>query len=229
MEPVHKSVNPLYRRNPRLRPLKYIFLLLTITLISIWAMTTVRWVYYLGDRMIIGVSTGRLDCTLLTGHPESVKFWRKTVWRDYRVTDPEYLLRPSLREKDEESRGFVTGPSYPEQIPSEFLGWELPKSRSKLNTTYGSRPKPGECRIRSLLCPLWVPTVLLLLPTILLVWKDWPYPRHHCRACNFNLESNTTGRCPECGTPLTPRQRIMFGIDIQTIKLGPHRRHRPNP
>lgn len=231
MEPAPTISRPIFRRNRLIRPLKYVFTVLTLSFVSVWAMTTLRWAYFFGDHVIVGVASGRFDGILLTGHPESVKFWRETVWRDYRVTDPEYLSRPTLGEKGEKSRGFVTGHSYPEQLPSEFLAFELPKTGSKLNTTYGSGLvlKRGDCRVYSLLCPLWVPTVLLLLPTILLIWKDLPYPQTHCRACNFNLESNSSGRCPECGTPLTARQRINFGIDVPTIRLGTHRRHRPNP
>jgi hypothetical protein len=48
--------------------------------------------------------------------------------------------------------------------------------------------------------PLWVPWLLLVLPTGLL-WWIWhrPFPPHCCQRCGYNLTGNVSGVCPECG------------------------------
>jgi|ERR1043166_7193137 hypothetical protein len=49
--------------------------------------------------------------------------------------------------------------------------------------------------------PLWIP---LLISAILLLtfWRISRRPlKGHCKTCNYNLTGNTTGICPECGTP----------------------------
>lgn len=52
--------------------------------------------------------------------------------------------------------------------------------------------------------PLWLPLLAMLLPTLLL----WRLDRRrrpllgHCKKCDYNLTGNTSGICPECGTPI---------------------------
>ncbi len=48
-------------------------------------------------------------------------------------------------------------------------------------------------------CPLWLPFVIVAVPT-LLVWRFWPKPVKpgHCR-CGYDLHGNESGVCPECG------------------------------
>ena len=50
----------------------------------------------------------------------------------------------------------------------------------------------------------------LTLPeaAVLAIWfrEPWPWQRprsSHCPACGYNLTGNTSGVCPECGTPTT--------------------------
>lgn len=62
---------------------------------------------------------------------------------------------------------------------------------------------------------------------ILLEWRlyRWAIPRvrrelrqmldrraANCRACNYRLVGNTSGRCPECGTPIPADQRRLISI-----------------
>ena len=48
---------------------------------------------------------------------------------------------------------------------------------------------------------LWLPFLALLLPASLLWWLDTRPRPGFCRRCDYDLTGNTTGRCPECGTP----------------------------
>lgn len=49
--------------------------------------------------------------------------------------------------------------------------------------------------------PLWVPFVLVVIPTILLWHRDWRrIAVGHCRRCGYDLTKNESGECPECGS-----------------------------
>ncbi len=50
--------------------------------------------------------------------------------------------------------------------------------------------------------PLWIPLLLLTFPTCLLWHLDARARRGLCQCCNYNLTANTSGICPECGTPI---------------------------
>ncbi len=49
--------------------------------------------------------------------------------------------------------------------------------------------------------PLWLPFVVLAIPTAFLFWRDnrRRYSPGHCRSCGYNLTGNESGVCPECG------------------------------
>ena len=48
--------------------------------------------------------------------------------------------------------------------------------------------------------PLWIPFVLIGLPTAWLWRRDRRRPRPGCcAACGYDLTGNVSGRCPECG------------------------------
>lgn len=56
--------------------------------------------------------------------------------------------------------------------------------------------------------PLWIPIVLVAVPTAYLFWHDRRHPTSgHCRNCGYNLTANTSGVCPECGTAIPDGQR----------------------
>ena len=48
-----------------------------------------------------------------------------------------------------------------------------------------------------LVAPVWIPFLLVAVPTLLL-WRG-RIPPGHCRKCEYNLTGNTSGVCPECG------------------------------
>jgi hypothetical protein len=47
--------------------------------------------------------------------------------------------------------------------------------------------------------PLWMPLVLIGLPTGWLWWRDRRRVPAGCCACGYDLTGNVSGRCPECG------------------------------
>ncbi len=56
----------------------------------------------------------------------------------------------------------------------------------------------GDFRLR-LSLPLWVVVSLLVVPTVILWYRDRPPPKGHCRDCGYDLRGNESGVCPECG------------------------------
>ena len=54
----------------------------------------------------------------------------------------------------------------------------------------------GSC---DLILPLWIPFLVVLVPTAYLGWTDRRTPPGHCQKCGYNLTGNVSGICPECG------------------------------
>ncbi len=52
----------------------------------------------------------------------------------------------------------------------------------------------------SITCPLWVPFIIVLVPTAYLFYRDRRHPRGHCQKCGYDLQGNVSGVCSECGT-----------------------------
>jgi hypothetical protein len=49
--------------------------------------------------------------------------------------------------------------------------------------------------------PLWLPILIVAIPTYLMWRKDHNRPRKgQCIKCRYDLTGNTSGICPECGT-----------------------------
>lgn len=52
---------------------------------------------------------------------------------------------------------------------------------------------------RNLFVPLWLPFLLVAIPTFILWRRDRRPPPGHCLRCRYDLTGNVSGRCPECG------------------------------
>jgi hypothetical protein len=61
-------------------------------------------------------------------------------------------------------------------------------------------------------CPLWLPSLLILIPTAFLWYRDRRHPPGHCQKCGYDLTGNKSGVCPECGTEL-PMER-QKGLEV---------------
>jgi len=51
--------------------------------------------------------------------------------------------------------------------------------------------------------PLWIPFVLVAIPTLWLWVRDRRPPTGYCQNCGYNLTGNESGKCPECGVRIT--------------------------
>jgi len=50
--------------------------------------------------------------------------------------------------------------------------------------------------------PLGLPSLLCGGLTVWLFGRNRPLPAGHCQRCGYDLRTNVSGRCPECGTPI---------------------------
>lgn len=70
----------------------------------------------------------------------------------------------------------------------------------------GNRWRTGQLRVIS--APGWVWVLIAAIPPALwfaVVRRRWPaFKPYQCQDCGYNLTGNTSGVCPECGTPFQP-------------------------
>jgi len=52
--------------------------------------------------------------------------------------------------------------------------------------------------------PHWLVVILTAVLPAVFVWRSWRRPsgQARCSTCDYNLTGNTSGVCPECGTPI---------------------------
>jgi hypothetical protein len=64
-------------------------------------------------------------------------------------------------------------------------------------------PIPHLCVIDIFVLPFSLLLLVIAIPTAYLFWRDHRrIPPDCCLNCGYNLTGNTSGICPECGTPL---------------------------
>lgn len=95
------------------------------------------------------------------------------------------------------------------------LGWSAKSARPPSDTGLVFEPITEPVRFWSfevaygdpywgVTLPIWIPLLVLALPTALAWWRCRWLPPGHCGHCGYNLAGNTSGVCPECGTtPVT--------------------------
>jgi hypothetical protein len=107
-------------------------------------------------------------------------------WRAYHPAPYTWFLRCTSQRL-----GHLAGELMPRNSPT-WIWWFR---------SYGSRGNRG------MELPLWIPFLLVLIPTAFLWYRDHRHPPGHCGMCGYDLTSNETGRCPECGTQVPDEQQ----------------------
>ncbi len=75
----------------------------------------------------------------------------------------------------------------------------------------GEIPHHFEWDARHMILPLWMPFLLIAIPTAILFWRDRRIPPGHCQRCGYDLTGNVSGVCPECGLPVPPPPSAPLG------------------
>jgi len=85
----------------------------------------------------------------------------------------------------------------------DWLAWTPPVSRGWGG--HGFRPPSWQSRMFSSFdLPLWMPFLIIATLTIFLWFRARRrHPPGHCGSCGYNLTSNESGRCPECGNAVS--------------------------
>lgn len=127
-----------------------------------------------------------LRWTVLTGALAILLIWVASawVWIDYEGPSDQLTVAGGvLRYKT---------------FPSSGRGWSIRHNRF-YRFRWWSESRSYETRI-----PLWIP----LLPLAGLGAWLWRSEKRslmgHCSKCSYDLTGNTSGVCPECGTPFGP-------------------------
>ena len=68
------------------------------------------------------------------------------------------------------------------------------------------RPGTPVYRTYDLGIPLWIPFLMIAVPTAWLWYLDRRRPAPGKCRCGYDLTGNTSGRCPECGQTMTDAQ-----------------------
>ena len=63
-----------------------------------------------------------------------------------------------------------------------------------------SKVTRGGRAYRSARVPLWIPFVIVAIPTAFLFWREHRHVPGHCQKCGYSLTGNVSGVCPEYGT-----------------------------
>jgi hypothetical protein len=89
------------------------------------------------------------------------------------------------------------GSVWPHLIRYEFVQGAYLDNRHTRGTPPGGALKGFECAL-----PLWLPFLVIVIPTVFLFWSDRRIRFGRCQRCRYDLSGNMSGACPECGTPI---------------------------
>ena len=86
-------------------------------------------------------------------------------------------------------------PTYMEETPRSVISARGNAKWQWWFSQMGSR----RSRTGYIIIPLWLPTLICVIPTAILWWKDRRPAKGRCAQCGYDLTGNLSGTCPECG------------------------------
>jgi hypothetical protein len=97
--------------------------------------------------------------------------------------------------------GCVTVQTTNAQLGNPQQGWSFANRRADqpLMRSWWVKilhPRPQQWAV---IVPLWIPPLLIAIPTTILWYRDRRRPKGCCQGCGYDLTGNLSGICPECG------------------------------
>ncbi len=85
-------------------------------------------------------------------------------------------------------------------------GWHAWSTRDKWGLQWwpGIASGSGGAAYSEFVIPLWIPALVLAVPTLFFWRRSRRHRAGYCRKCRYNLTGLTEPRCPECGTEFDP-------------------------
>jgi hypothetical protein len=168
------------RRRKR-RILKWAGLVVSLLTAAAWALS-LRWGF--GYRKVFQASMTMLVPTgQNTVAPRTVTFPASSLWN---------CERGGIGYSD------LPAPFEPVQ-PKGWGVWPVRGREDRPRWLYVGKSMVSDDRFPSIYCPLWIPFLVVALPTAFLWYRDRRIPPGHCQNCGYNLTGNVSGICPECG------------------------------
>lgn len=85
--------------------------------------------------------------------------------------------------------------------------WPSKETTVRPVSSWSTSPQPSS--YWTIIIPLWIPFGVFSIVAIILLWKALRcYPIGRCNQCGYDLRMNTSGLCPECGTPIPSEQAV---------------------
>lgn len=107
--------------------------------------------------------------------------------------------------------------------------WIMPSASISVNPRAKPKDHMATFLIRSIVrihVPLWLPFLIFAIPASFLFWRDLRrrIPPGHCQQCRYNLTANTSGICPECGTPIPKevQEKLATNPPTSNTKINTH-------
>jgi len=164
--------------------LKWVSGVLCALIVGLWVLSVLRPPRWFGSRWLFESGAG---CVVV-------------IHLDVRGTDARLAARIE-RDLRAQLRAYPPD-KFPRPVSGGSFGLVLPTVTRVDPLKGGPRRLFSTVRafVTSIRMPLWVPFVVIAVPTALLWWRDHRPPKGHCQSCAYDLTGNVSGRCPECGT-----------------------------
>ncbi len=188
------------------RVLKWTGLVLCVLILSVWGLTG-KWSIQLNSSSRwIGANSGVIQYTSFHGLTQDTPptwpggsaplGWSFTAMSPWMGLDRHHSLSYLCH-----MCGFMAPKVLHQPVAQMFPRLVVPQGAGTVTATY-------------ILLPLWLPFVVVTIPTTWVFWRDRRrIPPGHCQKCGYNLTGNESGICSECGSVWNTQNTV-------TVKQG---------
>ncbi len=175
----------------RRRVLKRAGVVLCVVILGAWAVSTRLGARYIRSTDSGSWSVGINDGTIGFSSDESFMYSQPNtgVWLRPNRGDTYGFRMPRLSKS-----------TRPDTLARRCGGFGEIRQRESVASRGSSRTPASMVAVRSCSVPLWLPFLIVALPTAFMFYRDRKrIPPGHCKTCGYNLTGAEHERCPECG------------------------------